>query len=199
MKNVLIPTLLLVIGLVVFANAQKYELSKSEMKISGTSSIHDWVSEATVVRSSGNIAIDTDQSIDIKSLKVEIPVDKIKSPKGKIMENKTYDALKLSQHPAIVFDFTKIISKTKTTDGIKIVAEGNLKIAGVTKLRKIEVLAKVDNSGKLIFKGSHPISMKEFDMDPPTAMMGSIKTGENVVISFEVMMSPVSSVSASTK
>jgi polyisoprenoid-binding protein YceI len=199
MKNSLFPMLVLMVSFGVSVFAQKYDLVKSEMKISGTSSLHDWTSDANSVRTSANLSLGGEQGIDLKSLKVEVPVDKIKSPKGKIMDNKTYEALKMEQHPLITFDLVKIISRTKTADGIKLVADGNLKIAGVTKLRRIEALAKIDDSGKVSFKGSHSISLKDFNMEPPTALMGSIKTGEAVMVSFDVILSPSVSVSANTK
>ena len=69
--------LVLMVSFGVSVFAQKYDLVKSEMKISGTSSLHDWTSDANSVRTSANLSWGGEQGIDLKSLKVELILIKL--------------------------------------------------------------------------------------------------------------------------
>ena len=44
----------------------------------------------------------------------------------------------------------------------------------------------VNSDGNILFKGSLPVKMTAYEITPPKAMMGTIKTGDDIVISFEV-------------
>jgi len=48
--------------------------------------------------------------------------------------------------------------------------------------------AKVNMQGKskLIFEGSQPISMSDYGISAPTALFGTLKTGNDITINFKV-------------
>jgi polyisoprenoid-binding protein YceI len=109
-----------------------------------------------------------------------MPVRSIESGKN-LMNSKTYEALKAKDHPNITFQFKEMLALSETE--IKVL--GSLSIAGVTK--EIELLANyILNDQEITISGLYPLNMRDFGIDPPTAMMGSIKTGELVDLSYDI-------------
>ena len=47
------------------------------------------------------------------------------------------------------------------------------------------------NAGKATVKGRLPIQLKEYNIKPPTAMMGAIKTGEEVMVVFNAVFTAI--------
>ena len=123
---------------------------------------------------------------DVKDVVVKIPVKSIKSPKGKMMDNKTYEAFNYEKYPSIIFTLkTKKINDANST----IEVEGDLSMAGVTKAISMILNYKLLPSGEMQVSGARKIIMTEFKMKPPTAMMGTIKVGNEVVVNFDLMLS----------
>lgn len=166
----------------------QYEIKDKQMAIHGSSNLHDWESKVNTIRASGDIQVEAGVLKGIKSLNVEIPVTSIKSPKGSIMDKKTYDALKSDKHPNISFKLTKLNLLNKSGDGYAINATGNLTVAGVTKSTEITVTGKVTGDGSVKFEGSKKMKMTDFGIQPPTALMGTMKTGDDITIKFAVTL-----------
>lgn len=163
------------------ANAQyKLNANTSNMYIDGTSSLHDWTE--TVEEMSGSVSLDLEGKAisKIKMLNVSVPVKSIKSGKSG-MDKNTYVALKYEEFPTIKFAL-----KSYAKDGNSLTLTGNLTIAGTTKPVKIKSTYEVKTS-TIEVEGKHTFKMTEFEVDPPTAMMGTIKTGDEVTIRFNLV------------
>jgi polyisoprenoid-binding protein YceI len=63
---------------------------------------------------------------------------------------------------------------------------GNLTIAGVTRFVEMKAKVNMVGKGKLIFEGSQPIAMSDYGISAPTAIFGTLKTGNNITINFKV-------------
>jgi len=50
------------------------------------------------------------------------------------------------------------------------------------------VTATKVNENSFRFEGSYSLNMKEYDVDPPSAMLGTIRTGEEVEIVFDLLV-----------
>lgn len=185
----LFPVVLLVLACLSYASAQNaYESTASQLFIEGTSTVHDWKSEATKVTASGDMILEASTLKAIKNLKVEIPVGSIKSTKGSMMDKKTWGALKKETCPTITYVLTKVNSLTKSGDSYDIKATGNLTIAGETRSIEMTVKAKVAGDGSIQLEGSKKLKMTDYKIDPPTALMGTMKTGDDITIGFNVKM-----------
>jgi polyisoprenoid-binding protein YceI len=114
---------------------------------------------------------------------VKIPVESIKSTKGKMMDSKTYDAFNYEKYPFIIYTLTS--AKINQNSGV-IEAKGNLSMAGTSRPIDIQVKYKMLPNGDLQLTLSKKLKMTEFKMEPPTAMMGTIKVGDEVTVSFDV-------------
>ena len=175
--------LLLITGL---AFGQKpYTLKSHKMSVDGTSSLHDWTSDVTKVDWSGKLTVEGNSVKAISDVNLKIAVADIKSEKGGMMDDKTYEAFKSEQNPNITF---KLTSATVTGPTIK--ANGSLTMAGVTKPIVMTVTSKVLADGSVHFSGSQVINMKDYKMVPPKAVMGTIKVGEKVTVLFELTVAP---------
>lgn len=167
------------------ASAQSSKLKGFKMTVKGTSTMHDWESTVEKLECKSTFKTENNSLIEIKEAVVKIPVQSIKSPKGKMMDNKTYDAFNYEKNPSIIFSLTSIqINASKLTADTK----GTLSMAGATKNIDLPVSYKVLANGDLLVIGTKKIKMTDFNMDPPTAMMGTVKVGDEVTISFELIL-----------
>lgn len=187
MKNLLLNLLALLIA--ASLSGQAYEVEDFEMTVSGTSTLHDWTSDITKINAEAYIDWTDGKVGSIKNLSVTAPVKGIVSTKGRIMDGKTWDALKNDKHPNITFKMNG--SDVKWADGKYLIsATGQLTIAGESKSVALNATGKSIANGGLVFSGSYDINMEDYGMEPPTALMGSIKTGEKVTIDYNVQMMP---------
>lgn len=171
------------------ARAQaNFNLRNSKITIAGTSSLHDWESDVTIVRASGAIVVESNVLKSINSLYVEIPVTGIKSSKGSIMDDKTHTALKHKKFPNITYQLTTVNGFSRSGNTYEIKASGNLTIAGSTKPVDMTVKGTVGSDGSIRFEGSKPLKMTDFGIAPPTALLGTLKTGDDITISFSVTL-----------
>lgn len=177
---------------------ETYYTKDFKMSVAGTSTLHDWESSVTKVNASATIDMESSKLQAIKSLNVTIPVKSIESPKGRIMDNKTYDALKSDKYPNITFRLSKASISGAETGKPKVSATGRLTIAGTTKTVNLYATGKTDSSGNITFTGSKSLKMTDYNMDPPTALMGTIKTGDEVTVSYQLTLASKGN-SASTK
>lgn len=172
-------------------NAQNvFSVKTFKMTVAGTSSVHDWESNVTKLTAEGKMTVSGSNIEKLQSLQVTVPAKSIVSTKGKIMDNKTYEALKADANPNISFQLSEMESITPAGSNYTVKAKGNLTIAGVKKPVSMSVTASVASNGQVMFKGSKKINMEDFGMEPPKAMAGAIKVGPEVTIAFELTMAP---------
>jgi polyisoprenoid-binding protein YceI len=140
------------------------------------------------MKAKGDLTLNGTELTALNSLWVETDALSIKSEKGESMDEKIYEALKTDEAPRITFKLTKVKSLTKTSDGYTIEATGTLTIAGKTNTVDMTVKATVNDGGTVVFTGEHKVKMTKYDMEPPTAMLGVIKCGDDVTLKFTLTM-----------
>jgi polyisoprenoid-binding protein YceI len=64
-----------------------------------------------------------------------------------------------------------------------------LTIAGKTLDTDLQATLKKNADNTLNVRGDKKISMKEYGMEPPSFMMGTIKTGNDLTLSFDLNLS----------
>ncbi|MCB9081815.1 MAG: YceI family protein [Lewinellaceae bacterium] len=192
MKNKLFLTILAALSTLSLLAQSSYQVASSNMSVSGTSTLHRWESAVTKVNIKGKISLEDGVLDAINTLEVSIPAKGIISTKGKVMDSKTWEALKADEHPNITFQLTGIESLQRNGSSYNIKAKGNLTIAGAKKPVTLNVTGTVASDGKVTFKGSKTITLMDYNITPPKAVMGTIKVGEEVTINFEVTLASVS-------
>jgi len=182
-KIVLISFFLLLIYAETYAQNFKLKKSQSKLIVKGTSSLHDWSLKAT--KMDGEVNFDLDSVLHIKKLTLFVQVAGLKGDK-KGMVKKMQNTLQITKYASVHFQFEKLDTlKQISYNNYEVNITGNLTIAG--KTRQIELLLNMvvfDN--KISIKGYKNIKMTDYDIKPPRALMGILKTGESVKVSFNI-------------
>ncbi len=189
MKTI-ISLIALVLAVVQYGNAQAYQLVASDFTIGGTSNVHDWESKVTKVSWTGAFQIMDDGTLQIRGGKVTIPVSGILSTKGRVMDNKTHEALKKASHPNIVFTATTVNATSTGTNTWTAQVKGTLSLAGVSKQVTVKAIIKAGADGKMSVTGTHAMKMTDFGISPPTALMGTMTTGDAITLKFALDFNP---------
>ncbi len=161
-----------------------YKLSadNSEVSVKGTSSLHDWEMPAEEFEGSATVIIEDSNLVSIDKIDFSVDVASIKSGKS-MMDKKTKEAFDHKKNPEIVFDLSEITQITDT----EIHAKGILKMAGASNPITLVGSYSISGSGALTIEGTKTIKMSDYKMKPPTALMGTIKTGDEVEVAFKVV------------
>jgi polyisoprenoid-binding protein YceI len=163
----------------------KVKPTGTTMAIKGTSNLHEWESAVQTINGDLIATIEATELKQVSKVSLTIPVSSIKSGKS-IMDSKTYDALKNEKFPTITFNSTTI---TLTATNV-ITAVGQLSLAGVSKPETIKGIWSVSAAGLITIKGVFKMKMTDFDIKPPTAVLGTLKTGDEVEIDFQTSFNP---------
>lgn len=170
--------------------ATAYLGAGSLIRLEGKSTIHPWRSESKEFSLDMDIAPGTPQTlaagIEAQSagrMTVKIPVKSLKSEHGGLDKN-LRKALDAEKNPDIVF-VMRSYKLAKEEGAAKVVATGDLTVAGKTKEETLTGALKLEN-GRAVVDGEQPLLMTDFGVKPPTMMMGAVKTDDKVVIKFHL-------------
>ncbi|NNE36510.1 MAG: YceI family protein [Rhodothermales bacterium] len=165
---------------------QRYNVAdQSTMQISGGSSMHDWACDAAVT---GTVDRQSDEP-GVLPIAVAIRVDVEEIECGKrIMNKKLRKAFQSGRHPSVEF----VMDDVSWSSDDVMTAEGTVTAAGVVRSVSVDVTEILDERGNLSYTGSVDMLMTDFGIKPPTAMLGAMKTHDEVTVSFEIFITPVS-------
>lgn len=160
-------------------------LAESKLTVFGTSNVHDWEIEAKAMSGKSNVTLVGGVLKGIKSLDFTVEVEQLLSGR-KGMDANTFKALKSKMYKTINFKLVNVAQITNTSENhYSVETQGDLTISGVTKRINQIFLVKVVGK-KIIFSGKTKIDMTHFNIKPPKALMGTIKTGADVIVDFKV-------------
>ena len=168
--------------------AQTFNINNgaSKLVVEGTSNIHDWKLTAENLQGNLNAELKDGQLVKINELNFGVASESLKSGKGG-MDKNTYKALKTDKNQRITYQLEKVNSiECVTANECKVTTTGYLSIAGTKKLVDLIFDAKVAGN-KVTLVGNKKIRMTEFNVDPPTAMFGTITTGDEVNVKFQTV------------
>lgn len=170
------------LGITSIATAQKsYTLdSKSTFSVAGTSTLHDWEMKSASGTGTASINIASGKLTDIDALTITLPAETVKSEK-KSMDKVAYETLKTDKNKNIKYVLKSAEKVNETTWELT----GTYTIAGVSKVYKTTAKTTVTKDG-LNLQGSNKITFTDFGMKSPTAMLGTIKTGQDLTLKFNL-------------
>ncbi len=152
----------------------------SSVLVKGTSSLHDW--EMNAEKISGVFIVADDQRLDeLLSGNVVVDAGSLKSEHN-LMNKKAYEALKYKSFPRIE---AKLLRIELNQNAGKVQIE--LTIAGKIRQLTEDFQFKNSGSGKIEVSGVLNLKMSDFGVEPPVALMGAIKTGNEVRIEYRFM------------
>jgi hypothetical protein len=184
-----------------------YAKSGSKIRMEGTSNIHDWQMEGTLIggyfevganfpsepgqaATPGKVDAHAEPFIMVRSLK---SIEKDGKPYSDRMDEVTYEHLKAPENPKIIYHLTEFTLKesAKSKDAPYVCeAKGDLVVAGVTNQITMPVNVYVLGDKKLKISGTSTVKMTDFKIDPPAPKiaLGMIKTGDEVKLIFDWMV-----------
>jgi len=193
--------------------------SGSKMRMEGTSNIHDWQVESTLIggflevgpgfpmepgqaATPGKIPAKAEAFVMVRSLK---SLEKDGKPYSDRMDEVMYEHLKAQdQRTRIVYRLDELTLKeaAKSKEAPYVFeAKGDLVVAGVTNkiTMPVNILPLGDN--KLKVSGTTTVKMSDFKIDPPAPKiaLGMIKTGDEVKLIFDWMVGQRTAPAAAAK
>lgn len=177
-------------------DATRYEAAKSGSKctIAGTSTVHDWTMDSSVI--SGYIEADekfpesalTDTATAKPKVAASFPVRTFKSGKS-TMDERMQTSMDVTKFAKIEYRLIELKPKSKAgaTGVLEFDAVGALTIIGNTVTNTMPVTIEKKGTNIVVI-GSAPIKMTEYKMKPPVISLLGIPTmsvGDDLKINFE--------------
>lgn len=155
---------------------------ESRIWLEGTSTVRSFKCNATKVDVA--VVAETEQSPAdmVKSAALVVPVAQLDCGNGTMNEHMR-KALKAQANPQITWKMTSY-----TVQGANVVITGNLTIAGKENPIELRGTGTAEN-GTIRFKGSKQFKMTEYGVKPPSLMLGTMKVGDQVTVSFDLVLS----------
>lgn len=160
----------------------------SRLWLEGDSNVHAWTCDATAFTPELRIERPSrDQPLArVEKAVLDVPVAKIDCGHGKMNEN-LRKALKANDYPSITFVVTGAeFVDTGDQGAIELLATGHLYVAGEGREIKFQVSGTDTGDGALRIRGRVGIKMTDYGIQPPTAMLGVLKTKDDVMILFDL-------------
>ncbi|MBK8348048.1 MAG: YceI family protein [Saprospiraceae bacterium] len=124
---------------------------------------------------------------DVTAMNLTVSSKVLKSGKG-AMDKNAYKALKADKNPNITAVLKSAEVTTKDNKSYTVKSMIKLTIAGKTLDTELISQVKRINDNSFSVKGEKKISMKDYGMEPPSFMLGAVTTGNDVVLSFDVVL-----------
>jgi polyisoprenoid-binding protein YceI len=154
--------------------------------IEGSSNLRDWKEIVGQVTGDMTAAVNPDGSMELILIRIKMQVLSIKSDMGRVMDNKTYEALKATAYPEILFTVKTPLKITPFSEGRQpINLVGDLFLAGVYRPVVMQVKTLAVDHDKLLIEGSENIRMTDFGVKPPSALFGTMKASPDITIHFK--------------
>jgi polyisoprenoid-binding protein YceI len=186
-------TVWLAAGSVASADGQ-VAVGTASLRIDGTSNLHDWHASTTTVRvtkielgaaASGDLWAEALEPGVVSAFEVAIPAETLKSGEGGLDKN-MYKALNIEEHPEITFSLARF-EPGAAPDTLR--AVGTVSVAGVQREVAFDITTAAQGAS-LNVKGVVELDMTEYGIKPPRAMLGMLRTGPKVKVSFDVVLAP---------
>ena len=188
----------LILGLHGFGFAQTSYEARPESKvwIEGSSTVHDFDCKSDTIGGRAEVpkiaAKDTVSGTAGPEIEIEFPVKSFDCGRSR-MNRDFYEALNADDHEAITFDFTgarklETDSNNNSESYDKYEVAGKLTVSGVTREVLVQVKGLPKEDGAIRIFGAKKISMKDFDIEPPTALMGMVRVHEELIVHFDLLV-----------
>ncbi|GAB1448798.1 MAG: YceI family protein [Bacteroidetes bacterium] len=161
----------------------KYKCTDAKITVNGTSNIHDWVMQGTNGSVSASFSSEGGKLKNLLSLAFTFPVKNLKS-EHKLMDKNCYNAMKADKYPNVSFTGTSAVIKQNANGTYQINCKGKLKIADAVKDVELIAICTINSDNSLSITGNFKLKMTDYNVEPPSIMMGSIVTGNDVSINY---------------
>jgi len=191
-KKTVILSIFFLLGLNQLQAQSFYKLADSKnntMKLAGTSTLHKWDMTAGIFSSRALFDFkpgSTTELTSLKSLTFTLAVANLSSGENGLDKN-AYKALKTKDFKNIEYKLASASILHESGDKFVLKTRGELTIAGFTKVIIMDVRCVLNNDGTITCTGNDTLNMTDYQVKPPTFMLGAMKTGDAVTLDFTVV------------
>lgn len=192
---IILAGLFLITGFSVTATAQSFTISDaSTMTLFGSANVTDWDAEIKTIR--GEIVINKPDQAEwadaeiswFERVEITIPVEDIDADSRR-MNNNMHEYLKEDDYPEITYEMVEAQSLAAMDNpGLVMTVRGIVTAAGEPVEITHDVTITENGSGNIVISGSKDLKMTDFGIDPPTAMLGSVRARDDMTIEFELIL-----------
>lgn len=186
-KNILrkLITCIVLVGFV-FNQAQaqtlQLENENSSLTVFGSSNLHGWKVDANT--QNGLIKFNSLESCQIESLSLAVLTESLKGAKPGITSTAS-KALKSDKYKTILYTLIEVQNITDKGNGVfTLETIGDLVIAGTKKTVPLNFDVTIVNQ-KVQLKGKVKLKLTEFNITPPTGMLGVVRATDDIFLKFE--------------
>jgi polyisoprenoid-binding protein YceI len=168
---------------------EMYKINESKdinMKLSGTSTLHKWTMNTKTFTGEAQFGFSDHLLNTVKSLNFSLAVEDLKSGE-KGLDKNAYKALKTDKYKDILYTLTSAKVSPGKENRYLIKAQGNLSIAGVTKEVSMDVYCVINSDKSITCTGSDKLKMTDYQVKPPSFMLGAMKTGDAITLDFTLV------------
>ncbi len=198
----LLPTLLIILILPFITMAQPSETDaarffidngQSSMSIEGGSTVGSWDADVQIINAEFSIDLEALESNGSNPSTVfqlgsfTVPVENIDGD-GRRLTRNIHNYLNKDDHPEITFTMNSSEIVEKGENGYKVEVNGVINAAG--KDHEVVFTADVmptENGGFLI-NGKLPLKFSDFNIDRPSAMLGTVRADEDIEIHYNLVL-----------
>ena len=156
---------------------------ESKLWLDGTSTMKKFSCSATKMEVSAVAEPDAPPADIVRSASLVVPVASLDCKNGTMNEHMR-KALKADKNPQISWTLTSY-----RVDGTNVIMSGKLQIAGKENPIELRGTGTAVN-GTIKVKGSKQFKMSEFGVKPPSLMMGTMKVGDLITVSYDLVLNP---------
>ena len=154
----------------------------SRVWVEGTSTIHDWECTTGQVSATLDATPSGNGLTAISALNISTPASALDCGNG-TMNGKARDALGSSP---IRFTLSDARVGSPNAGHSLVEGTGQLTIHGTTRSQRIQARGQALSNGRFRFTGEVQVTMSQFGVAPPRAMAGTLRTGDQVTVKFDV-------------
>jgi len=189
MKKISYIFLSLLLATTFSLQAQSFKLDNeaSTLSVFGASTLHDWKLSADDLKGNAVFKMKGNKIEEISSLSIEVPVAPMKSGL-EALDKHMRTAMTANNSSVVTFIMKEVTKLTPNTiDGYTVQANGNLTIIKNKKPVSLQATIEIKKDGSIRIYGETNINMTDYEVEPPQAEMGSIKTEDEVKVVFDVI------------
>ena len=168
----------------------KIETTKDvDMKLLGTSTLHKWEMETTSMSGEVQFVFKSGSESDfasLKSLSFGLEVKDLKSD-SKGLDKNAYKALKSDEFKDIHYKPISAMATPAKKNEYLLKTSATLTVAGVTKQIDMDVNCLINANGSITFTGTDKLNITDYNVEPPSFMLGAMKTGDAIALQFNVV------------
>lgn len=174
--------------------------SESSLWIEGRSNVSDF--ECTSEKYTGSASVYSANSLETEgnhlqghiSIEIRIQVDGFECGRNR-MNRDLQNALKADEHPEIIFRFASaeiIDSPARPESPYILYVNGALTAAGETREIGFEAQGYYMDGYRMRATGNSVIKMTDFNIEPPTALLGLVQADDQLTVNFDLVTTSLS-------